>query len=102
MLTGSTRPDARNRVRSSDVHRVEFTIEPFNDGHLGPHVAEAIAGVEALGIAVEVGPFGSSCHVEPERSDEVVATVIRLAFAHGASHVNIDVDAAPVDTGDRP
>lgn len=82
------------------MHRVEFTIEPFEDGNPGPHVTEAIAGVEALGISVDIGPFGSSCVVEPRRSPDVVAAVLRHAFANGASHVNVDV--GDVDPGEVP
>ena len=29
--------------------RIEFTVEPFVDGHPGPHVAAAIGAVEARG-----------------------------------------------------
>jgi uncharacterized protein YqgV (UPF0045/DUF77 family) len=76
------------------VHRVEFTIEPFVEGQPGPHVTETIAAVEQLGVDVEVGPFGSGCRVDHDRSAEVVSTIVRTAFANGASHVNIDVDAS--------
>jgi uncharacterized protein YqgV (UPF0045/DUF77 family) len=74
------------------VHRVEFTIEPFVEGLPGPHVTETIAAVRALGHEVDVGPFGSSVEVSADRSGDVVATVVRVAFEHGADHVNIDVD----------
>ncbi len=77
------------------MHRVEFTIEPFVEGHPGPHVIETIAAVQRLGVAVEVGPFGSECSVELERSAEVVSVIVGTAFANGASHVTIDVEADP-------
>ena len=73
------------------VHRVEFTVEPFVEGLQGPHVVAPIDALGAMGIAVEVGPFGSSCLVEPTASADVVAAVVRSAFEHGATHVNIDV-----------
>jgi isopentenyldiphosphate isomerase/uncharacterized protein YqgV (UPF0045/DUF77 family) len=73
------------------VHRVEFTVEPFVEGQQGPHVTAPIDALGSMGISVEVGPFGSSCVVEPAASAEVVATVVRAAFENGATHVNIDV-----------
>ena len=74
------------------MHRVEFTIEPFVEGQPGPHVTEPAAALREMGLEVEVGPFGSACSVDADRSAEVVAAIIRLAFDHGASHVNVDVD----------
>ena len=74
------------------MHRVEFTIEPFREGDPGPHVTQAIAAAQDLGAEVEIGPFGSACTVPTDRSAELVAAVVRAAFGHGATHVNIDVD----------
>lgn len=73
------------------MHRVEFTIEPFVAGDPGPHVTATIAAVEALGVDVDVGPFGSSCVTHPDATADVAATIVRTAHAHGATHVNIDV-----------
>jgi isopentenyldiphosphate isomerase/uncharacterized protein YqgV (UPF0045/DUF77 family) len=73
------------------VHLVEFTVEPFVEGQQGPHVVAPIEALRAMGVTVEVGPFGSSCVVEPAVSGNVVATVITAAFEHGATHVTIDV-----------
>jgi uncharacterized protein YqgV (UPF0045/DUF77 family) len=75
------------------VQRVEFTIEPFVEGRPGPHVTEPIDALIALGLEVDVGPFGSRCSVADGRSAEVVATIVRTAFEHGATHVNVDVDS---------
>jgi uncharacterized protein YqgV (UPF0045/DUF77 family) len=75
------------------VQHLEFTIEPFVEGRPGPHVIKAIEAVEALGIAVEVGPFGSTCSAGDEAMPSVVATVTREAFAHGATHVSLHVSA---------
>jgi uncharacterized protein YqgV (UPF0045/DUF77 family) len=73
------------------VQRVEFTIEPFVEGQPGAHVTEAIAAVRAMGIEVELGPFGTGCSVDDDQSAAVVAAVVRTAFANGATHANIDV-----------
>lgn len=75
------------------VHRVEFTVEPFIEGHPGQHVIAPIDALRTMGIHVEVGPFGSSCLVPTKLSAEAVATIMREAFAHGATHVNVDVAA---------
>ena len=58
----------RCRVRSVNVKRVEFTIEPFVEGQLGSHVSEPIAAVRALGVDLEVGPFGTGCSVDDHLS----------------------------------
>ena len=70
---------------------LEFTIEPFVEGHPGPHVTAAVQAVEALGGTVEFGPFGTSCALPEDAVPEVVAELVRAAFAHGASHVSLHV-----------
>ena len=75
------------------MHHVEFTIEPFREADPGPHVTAAIAAARDLGATVDVGPFGTACTIEAERSAEVVAAVVRAAFANGADHVNVDISA---------
>jgi hypothetical protein len=75
------------------VQRVEFTIEPFNEGQPGRHVTMPADTLRAMHVDVEIGPFGSSCVVEDERASDIVATVVRIALEHGASHVNVDVEA---------
>ena len=75
------------------MQRVEFTIEPFHEGQPGRHVTEPTEALRAMDLDVEVGPFGSSCEVPSERTSDIVATVVRLALEHGASHVNVDIEA---------
>ena len=74
--------------------RVEFTIEPFIEGRLEPHVTDAISAVEARGYRVEIGPFGSSCDVPADDVGAVVGTLTDAALGSGASHVTVHV-AAP-------
>jgi len=76
----------------SGVLTLEFTIEPFVEGQPGPHVLEAVAAAEALGVRVEFGPFGSSCDVPAERAGDVASAVIAAAFAHGATHVSLTAE----------
>jgi hypothetical protein len=68
---------------------IEFTVEPFVEGRPGPHVTSAVAAVEALGLAVEFGPFGSACHVPEALAGEVAAAILGAALANGATHVSL-------------
>jgi hypothetical protein len=76
------------------VLTLEFTIEPFVEGHPGPHVLQAVAAAEAMGAVVEFGPFGSSCTVPTEQAAAVAGAVIAAAFAHGATHISLSADRA--------
>jgi uncharacterized protein YqgV (UPF0045/DUF77 family) len=71
---------------------VEFTIEPFVEGEPGHHVTAAIAAVEALGLTVDVGPFGSSFTCSATSVGDAVKAVLDAAYSHGATHVNVNVE----------
>ena len=71
---------------------VEFTIEPFVEGEPGSHVTAAIAAVEAMGLSVELGPFGSSFVVSREKVGDAVRAVLDAAYSNGATHVNVNVE----------
>lgn len=71
---------------------VEFTIEPFVEGQPGPHVLQAVAAAEALGVSVEFGPFGSACTVGEAEAADVVAAVVAAAFANGATHLSLTAE----------
>jgi hypothetical protein len=73
------------------VLRLEFTIEPFVEGQPGPHVLSAVTAAESLGVAVEFGPFGSSCVVPGERAGAVVGAIVDAAVANGATNVTVDI-----------
>jgi hypothetical protein len=73
------------------MHVVEFTIEPFVDGHPGPHVQAAVEAATAAGADVEFGPFGSTGRASAESMPDVVAAITRAAFANGATHVTLSV-----------
>ena len=74
-----------------EVQRLDFTIEPFVDGQPGAHVTAPVAALEALGIAVDFGAFGSTCVADANRIPELVAEVVRVAYANGATRVTIEV-----------
>ena len=82
------------------MQRVEFTIEPFVEGQPGSHVTQPIAAVRALGVEVEIGPFGTVCNVHDDRIAEVVSTIVGTALSYGATHVNLDIAAQPDERGD--
>ena len=70
---------------------VEFTVEPFVEGKPGPHVTQAVAAVESRGLTVDFGPFGSSFDVDVASMPEVVADLMRAAYANGATVVSVSV-----------
>lgn len=72
--------------------RVEFTIEPFVEGHPGRHVTAAIEAAQSHGVEVDVGPFGSSCVVEAEAAAGIVSAVTAAALEHGATHVTLHME----------
>ena len=70
---------------------VEFTIEPFVEGDPGVHVTAAVAAVEAHGVAVDFGPFGSLFSVDDEALPSVVADLLRLSYGNCGTFVSISV-----------
>jgi len=74
------------------VLHLEFTIEPFHEGKPGPHVRAAVDAIEALGIEVEFGPFGSSCTVPEAQLAEASGSLLAAAFANGATHVSLHAE----------
>ena len=83
---------------------LEFTIEPFVEGKPGPHVLSAVAAVEALGISVEFGPFGSTCEVPASRIGELTSAITVAAFDNGATHVSLHAERldAAGSAGNQP
>ena len=71
---------------------VEFTIEPFVEGEPGLHVTAAVAAVEALGFAVDFGPFGSTFSAPPESVSTAVAALLDAAYKNGATHVSVHAE----------
>lgn len=70
---------------------VEFTVEPFVEGQPGPHVTQAVAAVEQHGLKVDFGPFGSSFSVGEDAMPQVIADMMRAAYANGATFVSVSV-----------
>ena len=70
---------------------VECTIEPFVAGAPGAHVTAAVAAVEAHGVSVDFGPFGSSFVVDQVQLPIVIADLMRSAYDNGATYVSVAV-----------
>jgi uncharacterized protein YqgV (UPF0045/DUF77 family) len=73
------------------VLRIEFTVEPFNDGEPGPHVHAAVAAARSQGVEVEFGPFGSSVEGADDQVLAAADAVARAAMAAGASRLSMQI-----------
>lgn len=69
----------------------EFLIEPFTEGDPGPHVEYGITAMEAAGLDVSIGPFGSSVTGPIPVVTEAVAQMLTEAMAAGASRISVQV-----------
>ncbi|HEY2429541.1 MAG TPA: helix-turn-helix domain-containing protein [Acidimicrobiales bacterium] len=65
--------------------RVEFTVEPFTEGVLGPHVEAALAALRRAGFTPDVGPFGNSVEGEAAEVLGAAAAAAVQAFSAGAT-----------------
>lgn len=72
--------------------RVEFTVEPFVDGHPGDHVLAAWQAVEAHGVTLESGPFSSETTVDDAQLHDIVGDLVRAAFSNGADRVSMQLE----------
>ena len=68
--------------------RAEFIVEPFEEGHLGPHVSAAIAAAERAGLVPDVGPFGTSIEGEVAAVLAALDAVLSESLAAGATRVS--------------
>jgi len=71
--------------------RAEFTVEPFVDGHPGPHVQAAIAAAGASGATVEVGPFGTAIAGADDLVLHAIDAVVRAATGAGATRLTLQI-----------
>lgn len=84
--TGATSPTGFPGLRA------EFTVEPFVAGEVRPHVQAAIDAAEASGCTVEIGPFGTTVEGDHDAVLTAVDTVLRAAFAAGATRFTLQVN----------
>ena len=69
----------------------EFTVEPFVEGAPGPHVLAAIQVAESAGLAVDVGPFGTTVVGESGLVLSTVDGLVRAAIDSGATRVSLQL-----------
>jgi len=69
----------------------EFTVEPFVEGAPGPHVLAAIQVAESAGLAVDVGPFGTTVVGESALVLSTVDGLVRAAIDSGATRVSLQL-----------
>jgi uncharacterized protein YqgV (UPF0045/DUF77 family) len=72
--------------------RVEFTVEPFNEGQPGAHVLAAWTAVESHGYLLSTGPFSSEVEMDTASVDEVVGALVKAAFGNGAERVSLQIE----------
>ncbi len=77
----------------SSVCSAEFLVEPFEEGHPGPHVIAAFDAVRALGFDPVIGPFGTTIEGDSHLVMEAVKQLLDAATEAGASRVSIQVNA---------
>lgn len=70
---------------------VEFVIEPFTDGDPGPHVRAGIDAIEATGLSVTMGPFGSSVEGDVDIVTAAVQAMAQAAIRDGADRVLVEI-----------
>ncbi len=70
---------------------VEFVIEPFSDGDPGPHVRAGIEAIEAKGLSVSMGPFGSSVEGEVDSVAPAIDAMVQAAIRDGADRVLVEI-----------
>lgn len=86
--------------------RVEFTVEPFREGHLGPHVDAALRRLRRDGFDPDVGPFASAVEGDARQVLESVAEAAAASFESGATGITLSAAAVvrrdlPVDDDER-
>ena len=71
--------------RTAPRVRVEFIVEPFVEGRLGPHVRAAVGSLRREGLEPDVGPFGTALEGEAAPVLDAVARAAAASFGAGAS-----------------
>lgn len=69
---------------------VDFLVEPFIEGELGPHVKAAIDAFGDAGFTVDVGPFGNTVTGDATRLASAVEVALLRSVEAGASRLTVD------------
>jgi uncharacterized protein YqgV (UPF0045/DUF77 family) len=71
----------------------EFTIHPFTEGRIEPHVSAGIEAARASGLAVEVGPFGTGLAGPRPDVLDTLRNVMDAAIEAGARTIQVKLEA---------
>ena len=80
-----------------EMCRLEFLVEPFEEGNPGPHVVGSQEILQHHGLEMTMGPFGNTVDGDYETITSVLPTVLRSAFEKGASRISITLTKSPAD-----
>ncbi len=72
-------------MRRVRIVRLEFTVEPFEEGVIGAHVAAALDRLREAGFEPDVGPFGNAVEGEVDSLFTAMAEAATASFAAGAT-----------------
>ncbi len=70
---------------------VDFVIEPFKEDAPGPHVMSGIKAIEASGLNVSMGPFGSTVSGTVDEVSDAIGAMVTAAVRDGANRVLVEV-----------
>ena len=73
--------------------RIEFTVEPFEEGNPGPHVQAAIDALAPH--EPDVGPFGTAIEGSLDDVFTAAANGVRAAMDAGATRVSVNMTVTP-------
>jgi len=82
--------------------RLEFLVEPFEEGNPGPHVLGTLEILQRHGLEMTMGPFGNTVDGDYETLTSVLPTVLRSAFEKGASRISITLTKSLADSSVGP
>ncbi|WP_425555988.1 thiamine-binding protein [Kitasatospora nipponensis] len=74
---------------------VEFTTEPFELVNFPDHAVAARRVVDEAGLAVSVGPFGTSAEGDAEQVLAAVTRLLHDTLDAGASRISVQVSVVP-------
>lgn len=70
---------------------IEFVIEPFSEDAPGQHVMSGIRAMESSGLAVSMGPFGSTVSGTVHEVSGAIGAMVTAAANDGANRVLVEV-----------
>ncbi|WP_371500936.1 thiamine-binding protein [Kitasatospora sp. NBC_00374] len=76
---------------------VEFTTEPFELDSFPDHAKAARRVVDEAGLAVSVGPFGTSAEGDAEQTLAAVTRLLRETLDAGATRISVQVSVLDDD-----